>query len=129
MGRALSRKGRMHRGLELGEAKRFHEVGRRLQRLRRCARRPDARADDGQTLEPAPEPVRNLQPLRRGRFEDHQPEVVAVDELARIDGVVAYPLDDQLQESPAVRVWFADQDPCHAPNVVAPGRERAPALV
>jgi hypothetical protein len=74
--------------------------------------------------------VRDGQSVRRGRLENQQPEVVAVGQLARAERVMANPLDDQLQESPAVGVRFADQDSCHVPHTIDDrGRKEAAAEV
>src|SRR5262245_29174113 len=109
------------RRLELGEPERLDEIGNRRERLRRRARRLDARADDGEIPEPATKPGRRSQAVRRSRLEDHQLGRVVAGQLALADRVVPSPPDNSREEDPDVGVRFVNQDPCHSPSFGGPG--------
>ena len=74
----------------------------------------DARADDRQILEPAPQLVGDRQALSRGRLEDHELRRFPVGELAETNRLVSGAPDDELEQSPGVRMRLADQNSGHA---------------
>src|SRR5437763_11891772 len=82
--------------LELDEAKRLQQVRHRPESARLLGRRQDARADDREILEPAPEPGCRCQAGRRGRLEDHHRGRFATGQLAMAYRLVTGSPDDRL---------------------------------
>ena len=76
-----------------------------------------------------PQLVRNRQPLSRGRLEDHELRGFPIGQLAETDRFVSGAPDDELEQSPGVRMRLADQNSGHVTSVGDGSMEDVAALV
>ena len=129
--RELARAGECegNRALELHEPERFQQIRHRRKGASVLARRQDARTDDREVLEPAPEPGCRCQAGRRGRLEDHHRGRFVVGQLAVADRFVTGPPDDRLEQDPEIRMRLADQNSGHVTSVGDRSMEAVVALV